>query len=379
MGNKASKSTSRTPSKPVDQWNVDDVVAFLHSIDLGHLADAFRNNAVNGKDLLNLSEADFIRDLGCTQIQTRKIKESLTYVVAAHSAIYLCAVHRRLPGGKAVTAPVVKQPLVVQQQPFVQQTPIIQQQPPVVQQAVPVQGTPVMGVAAPSSTPHQRAQASQLLGVAAQALHKAIQCVNSARASAGMMTGANMMARRRGPRNRSAFGAIANVAAGAAQNSRLEQADMFVTQACNSITQAQQLVPQIPSIDLAEVQRLRGGVVRFIAIPTLTQVACCMPCCVIERCHQRAVQVHGHRQCACLRFRSRVSVCRRHWCRCNRHSGGCKTCRMISINLVYHVARTSQRVDQLCAQFVCLAVDIWELSSLCSIASLCCMINEQVK
>lgn len=141
-------------------------------------------------------------------------------------------------------------------------------------QATPAYGTPVMGYAVPSGgpTPQQRSQASQLLSVAAQNLHKAIQAVNSARASAGMMTGANLIARRRGPRNRSAFGAIANVAAGAAQNSRLEQADMFVTQACNCITQAQQIVPQIPSIDLAEVQRLRGGVVRYIAIPTLTQV-----------------------------------------------------------------------------------------------------------
>ncbi len=38
--------------------------------------------------------------------------------------------------------------------------------------------------------------------------------------------------------------------------------------------QAQQLVPQIPSIDIAAVQSLRGGVVRFIVAPTLSQVCC---------------------------------------------------------------------------------------------------------
>ncbi len=50
------------------------------------------------------------------------------------------------------------------------------------------------------------------------------------------MTGVNLLARR-GPRNRSAMGTVANLAAKSAQNSRLEQADMFVTNACNSIMQ----------------------------------------------------------------------------------------------------------------------------------------------
>lgn len=68
-------------SKQVQEWNVEDVGLFLHSIDLGHLAEAFRNNAVNGRDLLRLGNDDFIRDLGCTAIQYRKIKETLAYAM----------------------------------------------------------------------------------------------------------------------------------------------------------------------------------------------------------------------------------------------------------------------------------------------------------
>lgn len=256
-------------SKRVEEWNVEDTGLFLHSIDLGHLAEPFKLNAINGKDLLKLSDEvcasrmphhvtiitttqDFVRDLKCTQIQVRKIREALAYVTHTHSLVSAPPqpLHRTLPGGSS-TAP---------------------RAPHAVPPGTPVDGIPAMGIPT-GPGPQQRAQASQLLGDAAQALHKAIQAVNSARTSAGMMTGANMMARR-GPRNRSAFGAIANIAAGAAQNSRLETADMFVTQACNNITRAQQLVPQIPSIDIAEVQRLRGGVVRFIAIPTLSQARC---------------------------------------------------------------------------------------------------------
>ena len=288
-------------SKRVDEWNVEDVGLFLHSLDLGHLTGPFRQNAINGRDLLKLSDEDFTRDLSCTQIQTRKIREALAYVgLGMPHQQRGQPLHRTLPGG-ATTA------------------------------AAPAHGgVPVMGYAVPTGpSPQQRAHAAQLLSTAAQNLHKAIQAVNSARTSAGMMTGANLLARR-GPRNRSAFGAIANVAAGAAQNSRLEQADMFVTQACNSIMQAQKLVPQIPSIDIAEVQRLRGGVVRYIAIPTLTQVRVSQHatilflvmqyvCMVYVHCEKARIQ---HRPCGCRPLRSNRSACKQRLSRSNQHSAG---------------------------------------------------------
>jgi len=59
----------------VQGWSVGQVAEFLRSLELSHLAQAFIDNAVNGKDLLELSDDDFINDLKCTSIQvgTKKI------------------------------------------------------------------------------------------------------------------------------------------------------------------------------------------------------------------------------------------------------------------------------------------------------------------
>jgi hypothetical protein len=63
--------------KPVSRWDIDDVVAFLGSIGLPQLGDSFRANAVNGKDLSDLSDEDFKESLGCTALQVKKIRREL--------------------------------------------------------------------------------------------------------------------------------------------------------------------------------------------------------------------------------------------------------------------------------------------------------------
>lgn len=56
---------------PVSSWNCDAVVEFLNDIGLGHLAAGFKENAVDGKDLLGLSDDDLREELKCTNLQVR--------------------------------------------------------------------------------------------------------------------------------------------------------------------------------------------------------------------------------------------------------------------------------------------------------------------
>jgi len=63
---------SRSPSV---SWGVEDVVQYLQSIELGHLANTFRENGVDGLMLQELSEEDLMTELGCTKLQARKIRQ----------------------------------------------------------------------------------------------------------------------------------------------------------------------------------------------------------------------------------------------------------------------------------------------------------------
>ena len=54
-------------------WRVDDVVAYLRSLELGHLEAAFRANGVDGPFLATLSEEDLVTELGLTRLQARKV------------------------------------------------------------------------------------------------------------------------------------------------------------------------------------------------------------------------------------------------------------------------------------------------------------------
>ena len=51
------------------QWGVSDVSDFLKRLNLDSLVLAFRTNAVNGKDLCELSDEDLASELHCTGLQ----------------------------------------------------------------------------------------------------------------------------------------------------------------------------------------------------------------------------------------------------------------------------------------------------------------------
>ncbi len=63
-------------TRPED-WDVKDVVAFIDSIGLGHISKNFEENAVNGRDLLELEDEDFRESLQCSGLQVKKIKREL--------------------------------------------------------------------------------------------------------------------------------------------------------------------------------------------------------------------------------------------------------------------------------------------------------------
>jgi hypothetical protein len=53
----------------------------MHCLGLSHEAGKFEKNAVNGEDLLKLSEEDFIQELGLTKLQTSKIIRAIKKIV----------------------------------------------------------------------------------------------------------------------------------------------------------------------------------------------------------------------------------------------------------------------------------------------------------
>lgn len=64
-------------TSPVKAWSIQDVQGFLEGLGLSSLSPEFEKNAVNGADLLRLSDNDFTHELKCTGLQLRKIKEAL--------------------------------------------------------------------------------------------------------------------------------------------------------------------------------------------------------------------------------------------------------------------------------------------------------------
>lgn len=60
--------------QPVPKWDVDTVASFIGGIGLPQLVDAFKSNAVNGADLIALSDDDFTSSLGCTPLQVRRAR-----------------------------------------------------------------------------------------------------------------------------------------------------------------------------------------------------------------------------------------------------------------------------------------------------------------
>lgn len=59
-------------------WTVDDVCKYIADLELAHTIEAFRDNAVDGRMLASLSEADLVTELGLKPLQARKVKDRLT-------------------------------------------------------------------------------------------------------------------------------------------------------------------------------------------------------------------------------------------------------------------------------------------------------------
>ena len=57
-------------------WSVQDVAAWLKQLSLGHLAERFRENGVDGEFLSELSLGDLVTELGATPLQARKLEAS---------------------------------------------------------------------------------------------------------------------------------------------------------------------------------------------------------------------------------------------------------------------------------------------------------------
>lgn len=58
-------------AKAVTDWTPQDVEDFLIGLHLDGLAPGFRQNAVNGKDLLQFTDDDLSQELNCTNLQAR--------------------------------------------------------------------------------------------------------------------------------------------------------------------------------------------------------------------------------------------------------------------------------------------------------------------
>lgn len=54
-------------------WSVDQVVASIEDMGLGHVTDAFRHNAVDGRFLTELSQEELVSELGLTSLQAKKV------------------------------------------------------------------------------------------------------------------------------------------------------------------------------------------------------------------------------------------------------------------------------------------------------------------
>ena len=60
--------------QPVPKWDVETVCNFIGGIGLESLAPAFKENAVNGADLIALSDEEYVESLGCTKLQVRVLQ-----------------------------------------------------------------------------------------------------------------------------------------------------------------------------------------------------------------------------------------------------------------------------------------------------------------
>ena len=60
------------PQGPVEKWSVDDMASYLHCISLGHLRSAIKENGLDGKFPLQLTQND-VSAIGIGPLQWKKI------------------------------------------------------------------------------------------------------------------------------------------------------------------------------------------------------------------------------------------------------------------------------------------------------------------
>ena len=101
----------------MQDWEVDDVCNFLEGLQLQSLVTEFKQNAVDGADLLSLDDTELAGDLHCTNLQIKKIRASLQSIQAGGP----------VPAAATTAAAATLAPAAVQKQPQQQQQ---QQQQP---------------------------------------------------------------------------------------------------------------------------------------------------------------------------------------------------------------------------------------------------------
>ncbi len=61
----------------VKSWSIEKVESFLNGLELSSIVPAFKANAVDGQDLIQLTDEDMATDLGMTPLQIAKVKKGL--------------------------------------------------------------------------------------------------------------------------------------------------------------------------------------------------------------------------------------------------------------------------------------------------------------
>ena len=78
-----STNYNEVSARPVASWTVSDVSLFLDHLSLPNLKFIFLKNGVNGKDLLAFSKQELKDELGCTELQARKISDAVAALSTA--------------------------------------------------------------------------------------------------------------------------------------------------------------------------------------------------------------------------------------------------------------------------------------------------------
>ena len=65
------------PRKKTECWSVQDVLAYLQHLGLGHVGPAFEENGIDGQMLVGLTELELVGSLGLKHLQAKKVVQRL--------------------------------------------------------------------------------------------------------------------------------------------------------------------------------------------------------------------------------------------------------------------------------------------------------------